>query len=47
MNAEDVEHLMDTAPYGCADPDCELCAVFFGSTKPTDHRDESRAPRRP
>ena len=47
MNAEDVEHLMDTAPYGCADPDCELCAAFFGSAKPTEHGNESTALRRP
>jgi hypothetical protein len=44
VNSEDVEHLMDSAPYGCADPDCELCADFFGSAKPTDHGGRVQAP---
>ena len=46
MNNEDVEHLMRTAPYGCADPDCELCAAFFLAENPTDHM-ESSVLRRP
>jgi hypothetical protein len=40
VNAGDVEHLMETAPYGCADPDCELCATFFGSAMPTDRGED-------
>jgi hypothetical protein len=29
MTDEEVRHLLDLQPYGCADPDCDLCAAFF------------------
>jgi hypothetical protein len=39
---DDVRHLLDLQPYGCADPDCELCAAFFGSATSTDQGNESK-----